>query len=242
MNQLQKFTLGLALAFGLPWLFLIVIPWAHMRALEPVPYSEEDGDVEVSAYPPGLAGRVRAGHRVYAEQGCVYCHTQMVRPTYAGSDLWRPGWGGREEEGLQRETRMQDYLGESYAFLGVYRNGPDLSNVGWRIEDPAWHHRHLYNPRAENEWSIMPSFSYLYEKRPVEGQPSADALELPAEFAPEEGYEIVPTSEAKALVEYLMSLKKDYKVPVAVRKGRGGAAPDSGAGAGSGAGAQGDAG
>lgn len=214
MNQLQKFTGGLALAFGAPWLFLIVIPWAKMRDLDAIPYGEADTEVEAPAYPPGKSGRVLAGHRVYAEEGCTYCHTQMVRPTYAGSDMWREGWAGREADGLNREPRPRDYLGESYAFLGVHRNGPDLSNVGWRLPDAAWHHLHLYNPRAATDWSIMPAFDHLYEVRPIESAPSADALPLTGEHAPKPGYEVVPTAKARALVEYLLSLKKDYKLPV----------------------------
>lgn len=220
MKELRKFTICLALAFGAPWLFLIVLPWAKMRDFGPIPYGEEDGEVEAPAYPPGRAGRVAAGHLVYAKEGCAYCHTQMVRPTYAGSDMWRTGWAGREEEGLQREPRPRDYVGESYAFLGVHRIGPDLSNAGWRLPDAAWHHLHLYNPRAVSPWSIMPSFNHLYKKQPIEGTPSEDALPLTGKYAPEEGFEIVPTSEARALVEYLQSMKKDYKVPVALKNGK----------------------
>ncbi len=102
MKELKSFTIGLGIAFGLPWLFLVMIPWAKMRDFEPVPYGDADGEVEAPAYPPGRSGLTMQGHRVYAEEGCTYCHTQMIRPTYAGSDMWRQGWGGREEDGLQR--------------------------------------------------------------------------------------------------------------------------------------------
>ena len=36
-----------------------------------------------------------------------------------------------------------------------------------------------------------------------------DALKLDGDWAPERGYEIVPTDEAVALVAYLLSLKSD---------------------------------
>ncbi|MFV1994743.1 MAG: hypothetical protein ACC661_04850 [Verrucomicrobiales bacterium] len=87
MKELQKFTIGLALAFGLPWLCLIVIPWAKMGSLTAVAYSEADEQPAGASFPPGHAGRVANGRRVYAAEGCAYCHTQMVRPTYAGADI-----------------------------------------------------------------------------------------------------------------------------------------------------------
>ncbi|MFV1995622.1 MAG: cbb3-type cytochrome c oxidase subunit II [Verrucomicrobiales bacterium] len=219
MKELQKFTIGLALAFGLPWLCLIVIPWAKMGSLAAVGYSEADEQPPGAVFPAGPAGRVANGREVYAAEGCTYCHTQMVRPTYAGADLWRPGWGGREEEGLERSTRPEDFLGEPYAFLGVHRVGPDLANVGWRLDDEAWHHLHLYDPRAVTPWSIMPSYSYLYRLQKIESAPSEDALDLPAELAPPDGFEVVPTPEARVLVDYLRSLKKDSKIPVALTGG-----------------------
>jgi hypothetical protein len=44
---------------------------------------------------------------------------------------------------------------------------------------------------------------------------SADALKLSGSRAPPAGYEIVPTEEGKALVAYLISLKRNYALPEA---------------------------
>lgn len=74
----------------------------------------------------------------------------------------------------------------------------------------AWHHRHLYDPRSINGYSIMPSFRFLYEKRRVSGERSAEALQFHGTSGPEEGWEIVPTYDAKALVAYLMSLDQSH--------------------------------
>lgn len=219
MKELKRFTICLGVAFGLPWLFLVMIPWAKMNDFGPVAYGDADGEVEAPAYAPGKSGLTEQGYRVYAEEGCVYCHTQMIRPTYAGSDMWRAGWGGREEDGLQRETRPRDFAGEKYAFLGVHRIGPDLANVAWRKPDEAWHHLHLYNPRLVSPGSVMPGFNHLYEVKPIEGGGSEDALALSGADAPATGFEVVPTPEARALVDYILSLKKDYKVPVALKEG-----------------------
>lgn len=84
----------------------------------------------------------------------------------------------------------------------------------------AWHHRHLYDPRSITYDSTMPSYRFLYEKRRVSGERSADALRLSGPGVPPEGWEIVPTYDAKALVAYLMSLDqthglKEVKTPAA---------------------------
>ena len=58
----------------------------------------------------------------------------------------------------------------------------------------------------------MPPYRYLFEKRKISGQPSADALVLGGKDAPEFGYEVVPKQEAKDLVGYLLSLDRSHPV------------------------------
>ena len=70
----------------------------------------------------------------------------------------------------------------------------------------AWHHRHLYDPRSINSDSAMPSYRFLYEKRRVTGERSADALLIKTS----KNWEIVPTPDATALVAYLMSLDQTH--------------------------------
>src|SRR5689334_22463535 len=69
----------------------------------------------------------------------------------------------------------------------------------------AWHHRHLYSPQSmgpENRDSIKPAYRFLYEQRRITGERSADALQLSGAEAPGEGWEVVPTYDAKCLVAY----------------------------------------
>jgi len=56
----------------------------------------------------------------------------------------------------------------------------------------------------------MPSYRFLYEKRRIGGEASANAVVLPSEAAPPEGWEIVPTYDAEALVAYLISLDQSH--------------------------------
>ncbi|HHY84735.1 MAG TPA: hypothetical protein GYA07_04250 [Verrucomicrobia bacterium] len=112
-----------------------------------------------------------------------------------------------------RRSVAHDYLYDSPVLLGSLRVGPDLANVGARLPDANWHYRHLYAPRSVVEGSAMPAYPYLFERRPIQGQPSPDAIES------KDGFEIVPTSEARALVAYLLSLRADvplFESPVSV--------------------------
>ncbi len=78
------------------------------------------------------------------------------------------------------------------------------------IYSAAWHHRHLYSPRSLNIDSGMPAYKFLYDKRRVGGQTAADALKLTGSEAAGEGWEIVPSYDAKCLVAYLMSLDQSH--------------------------------
>jgi len=74
----------------------------------------------------------------------------------------------------------------------------------------AWHHVHLYAPRSINPDSNMPSYRFLYRKRRITGERSAEALQLSGSDAPPEGWEIVPTFDAKCVVAYLMGLNQSH--------------------------------
>lgn len=167
------------------------------------PFEDED---EGTSNPPALTGLEITGMKAYAANGCIYCHTQQVRPSHQGSDIAR-GWGGRR-------TVARDYINQKPVFLGTMRTGPDLTNVGVRLRDKRWHHEHLYNPQSKVSWSTMSPYKYLYRKQKIEGDPSPDAL-LEVGEKIEEGFEIIPTEEAKALVAYLLSLNRSYPLPEA---------------------------
>lgn len=222
--SLRTFILGLSVSFGIAWLAIIVVPYCKMRNLEPIPFPESDATKQV--FYPKRTGRIADGAQVYAENGCYLCHTQVVRPTYAGNDLYRPDWGGVAKDDdrgdTRRETNAYDFIGESYAQIGVTRMGPDLSNLALRVENQyagdespeAWLYAHLYNPRnsPQRRNSTCPPHPFLFEKQEIKGNESDAALNVETC----EGYEIVPGSDAIALVSYLMSLKKDQPVPPAL--------------------------
>jgi cbb3-type cytochrome oxidase cytochrome c subunit len=118
-----------------------------------------------------------------------------------GADIAR-GWG-------VRLSASQDYLFDSPVLTGDRRAGPDLANLGARLPENyatpwkfastntveelrEWHFKHLADPRSVTPSSTMPAYTWLFEKR---------------------GDKTVPSSQAEALVAYLLSLRQD--VPLA---------------------------
>jgi cytochrome c oxidase cbb3-type subunit 2 len=201
MNRLPSLITGIALTFAASWIGVVAYSYVELGRLAPH-VDESTGDVA----PPPLPGLAAAGQRVYAANGCVACHSQQVRS--GASDV--------EKKLGPRPTVARDYLREQPAALGRLRIGPDLTNVGLRITDANELHRHLFAPTMIVRGSNMPSFRYLYKVRKISGQPSALAVQgLTAPYAPEDGYEVVPTDEARALVVYLLSLKRNYTLPEA---------------------------
>jgi cytochrome c oxidase cbb3-type subunit I/II len=86
-----------------------------------------------------------AGRDIYIREGCVNCHSQMIRP-------------------LRHETeRYGEYSkpGESvyeHPFLwGSRRIGPDLARLGGKYPH-LWHVRHMEDPRAITAKSVMPAY------------------------------------------------------------------------------------
>jgi len=91
----------------------------------------------------------------------------------------------------------------------------------------AWHHVHLFAPRSINPDSNMPSYRFLYRKRRITGERSAEALQLSGSDAPPAGWEIVPTFDAKCVVAYLMGLNQSH--PLKEARSVGGAPATGGA-------------
>lgn len=206
MKKLFPIFFGLIVTFAASWLGVVVYSVLVLGRLEPH-LDEATGDV----FPPTVPGLATAGQRVYAANGCVSCHTQQVRANSTDVANWE------EFRGIKvRPTVARDYVRAQPAFVGSIRIGDDLANAGLLSDDPNWYHRHLYEPRTLIRGSNMPSYRGLYRMRKISGQPSAEAVSgLMGPHAPRSGYEVVPTEDAKALVVYLMSLKRNYPLPEA---------------------------
>jgi cbb3-type cytochrome oxidase cytochrome c subunit len=147
MKGLQPLFLGIFGIFAFSWLGMTVVPNFQIGSLNP--QTDEDGG---DAYPVPLSGMVVRGARVYAANGCFYCHSQQVRPEYGGSDIERH-WG-------DRRSAPRDYIFEPIVFLGKMRIGPDLANVG-------------HQPAVEENRPAMPPSAPAVGASPAAGEPAA---------------------------------------------------------------------
>ncbi len=229
MNSLKHFVLTLGACIAVPTYFMVAAPYAAERNRQTVAYVMEepgsgkpfdDGAFKGLSYPSAFAGDRKRGEQIYGREGCAQCHTQVIRPDYAGIDQFKTSWG-KDQEGKTivptRQTLMWDYMHENFGMIGQRRIGPDLANAGYRFSGKVNDfYLYLYAPRARKGWSNSPGFRHLFITRPVEGQGSAHALKLPANLAPAQGMEIVPSSEAIALAEYVLGLKRDQALPVSI--------------------------
>ncbi|MGJ8678431.1 MAG: cbb3-type cytochrome c oxidase subunit II [Akkermansiaceae bacterium] len=206
MNRFRLIIIGFLLTFLSSWIGLVLMPIVTIGNFEQIE-DLETGEM----IPPKLSDLAKKGKRVYQANGCIYCHSQQVRPARFGTDIERR-WG-------LRRTIAADYAAdEGQALLGTMRTGPDLATIGIRNPSRDWNLIHLYNPQTVSPGSNMPPFPFLFKKQKIQGERSPKALPLRGEFDPGEGYEIVPTEDAEALVVYLQSLKfGSYNVPGAER-------------------------
>ncbi len=214
------------LVFLVVFTVMIALPYKSMSAVA-LPNFDEDQDERSDVYNPLRSGRITDGSLVYESNGCATCHTQVIRPTNAGADMWRNNWAGMandEDRGdTRRETHSFDYLGQARANIGLMRVGPDLSNIGLRvatyIQDTdltpeMYLYLQLYNARAKvgAEQSNCPSNPYLFDKIKRYGATPKDALPIK-----DQEFIFVPNEKAQALVSYLLSLKKDDVAPAAIQ-------------------------
>ncbi|MEO1102374.1 MAG: cytochrome-c oxidase, cbb3-type subunit II [Pseudomonadota bacterium] len=92
-----------------------------------------------------------AGRNVYVREGCYVCHSQMIRPFR--DEVERYG-----HYSLAAES-MYDHPFQ----WGSKRTGPDLARVGGRYSD-EWHIQHFTDPKSVVPESIMPKYSFLFDR------------------------------------------------------------------------------
>ncbi len=202
MKSITRFVLGIFILFGLSWIGFVAYPYMTFAELK----ADRDS-VTNELTPPNVPGVAQQGSRVFAANGCVYCHSQFARDKTEGGDIDR-GWA-------KRRTVARDYMNDRQVFLGVSRLGPDLTNVGVQQKDAQWYYRLLYNPQSISPTSTMPAYRWLFREQKIVGQAANNALKLEGPEKPRPGNEIVPTAEGESLVGYLLSLKRDYNLPEA---------------------------
>lgn len=179
-------------------LVLIVVAIGGLVEIAPL-FFQKSTTQPVAGMQPYTALQL-AGRDLYIREGCVGCHSQMIRPFRA------------ETERYGHYSVAGESVYDRPFLWGSKRTGPDLARVGARYSD-EWHRVHLINPRDVVPESVMPSYPWL-EGAPVVmpdiqarmktmrtmGVPYTDEQ---IAKAPEE---LTGKTEMEAMIAYLQSL------------------------------------
>jgi len=88
------------------------------------------------------------GRDLYIREGCVGCHSQMIRPFRS------------EVERYGEYAKAGEFVYDHPFLWGSKRTGPDLLRVGGKYSD-SWHLNHMYDPQSTSSGSIMPDYQWL---------------------------------------------------------------------------------
>jgi cytochrome c oxidase cbb3-type subunit I/II len=166
------------------------------------------------------------GRDLYIREGCVGCHSQMVRPIRA------------ETERYGEYSKPGEYVYDHPFLWGSKRTGPDLHRVGGKYPD-SWHYLHMTDPSATSPGSLMPGYPWLtrtaLDTSHIEGKVitlrrlgvpypagyetrAARDLRVQAEQIAEGlrkgGVDVTADREIVAMIAYLQRLGTDIKKPV----------------------------
>ncbi|MGQ4878764.1 cytochrome-c oxidase, cbb3-type subunit II [Billgrantia sp. LNSP4103-1] len=179
-------------------LILVVISFGGLAEIVPLFFQKQTTEPVDGLRP--LSALELEGRDIYRREGCVGCHSQMIRPFRA------------ETERYGHYSVAGESVYEHNFLWGSKRTGPDLARVGGRYSDD-WHRAHMYNPRDVVPESVMPSYPWLFE-RTLDGKDTPRKMEVlrslgvPYTDQDIEGAtrEVRGQQEITALVAYLQQL------------------------------------
>ncbi len=95
------------------------------------------------------------GRDLYIREGCVSCHSQLVRPFRS------------EVERYGEYSKSGEFVYDHPFLWGSKRTGPDLAREGVPGKpfnggrDDIWHFNHMYDPQSISPGSVMPRYQWL---------------------------------------------------------------------------------
>jgi cytochrome c oxidase cbb3-type subunit I/II len=90
------------------------------------------------------------GRDIYIREGCVGCHSQMIRPFRS------------ETERYGEYSKSGEFIYDRPFLWGSKRTGPDLHRQGGKYPD-SWHYNHMLEPESMSPGSIMPPYPWLFK-------------------------------------------------------------------------------
>ena len=91
------------------------------------------------------------GRDIYIREGCVNCHSQMIRPFRS------------ETERYGEYSKAGEFVYDHPHLWGSKRTGPDLQREGGKYSN-AWQFNHLLDPTTMSPGSIMPPYPWLIDQ------------------------------------------------------------------------------
>ena len=117
-------------------------------AVEIIPTMAVESNIEkISQVKPYTPLEVE-GRDIYIREGCVGCHSQMVRPLRF------------ETERYGEYSKAGEFVYDHPFLWGSKRTGPDLAREGGLRSD-SWHYTHMIMPKQISPGSIMPAYPWL---------------------------------------------------------------------------------
>lgn len=92
------------------------------------------------------------GRDIYIAEGCVGCHSQMIRPFRS------------ETERYGEYSKAGEFVYDRPFLWGSKRTGPDLHRIGGKRTD-SWHYMHFMDSRSISPGSIMPSYPWFLDRK-----------------------------------------------------------------------------
>jgi len=128
------------------------------------------------------------GRDLYIREGCVGCHSQMIRPFRS------------EVERYGEYAKAGEFVYDHPFLWGSKRTGPDLLRIGGKYSD-NWHLNHMYDPQSTSSGSIMPAYQWLvydeHDRSNVQGKMEA-MVSLGVPYTDEEIANAPNTMDAQA--------------------------------------------
>ena len=99
------------------------------------------------------------GRDLYIREGCVSCHSQMIRPFRS------------EVERYGDYSKAGEFVYDHPFLWGSKRTGPDLAREGVKGKpynggrDDVWQFNHLYDPQSISPGSLMPRYQWLIKDK-----------------------------------------------------------------------------
>ncbi|MBL7794438.1 MAG: cytochrome-c oxidase, cbb3-type subunit I [Saprospiraceae bacterium] len=145
------------------------------------------------------------GRDLYIREGCLGCHSQMIRPFRS------------ETERYGEYSKSGEFIYDRPFLWGSKRTGPDLHREGGKYSD-SWHYNHMYDPESMSPGSIMPPYPWLHKRDLNTKYTAAKIKTLRTLGTPyEEGYEQIALDDLRAQAKKIAAnLAKDGIKPEGV--------------------------